>query len=99
MFLLRNKKNVMWIPSFIWSSKLQIGGGSHIIFLLFFEENLCCGYSLEAPHQGTSNEYPQLMFLWRNKKDISIFWLKKAPYLLLWSKLCFWFKEIYYPKL
>ena len=24
------------------------------------------------------------MFLWRNKKDISIFWMKKAPYLLLW---------------
>ena len=24
------------------------------------------------------------MFLWRNKKDISIFWWKKAPYLLLW---------------
>ena len=26
----------------------------------------------------------QNMFLWRNKKDISIFRMKKAPYLLLW---------------
>ena len=31
---------------------------------------------LEAPHRGASNEYPQL-FLWRNKKDINIFGLKK----------------------
>ena len=32
-----------------------------IIFLLL-QENKCCGYSLEVPHQGTSNEYPQHMF-------------------------------------
>ena len=25
-------------------------------------------YSLEAPRRGTSNEYPQHMFSWRNKK-------------------------------
>ena len=24
------------------------------------------------------------MFLWRNKKNIDTFWLKKAPYLQLW---------------
>ena len=40
-------------------------------------------YSLEAPHRGASNEYPQHMFLLRNKKDISIFQMKKAPYLFL----------------
>ena len=28
------------------------------------------GYSLEAPYQGVSNEYPQHTFLWRNKKSI-----------------------------
>ena len=38
------------------------------------------GYSLEGPHQGTSNEYSQHMFSMRNKKNISVFWLKKAPY-------------------
>ena len=32
-------------------------------------KNICCGYSLETPHRGTSNEYPQHMFLWRNKKN------------------------------
>ena len=25
------------------------------IFFLFFEGNICCGYSLEVPHRGTSN--------------------------------------------
>ena len=30
-------------------------------------------YSLEAPRWGASNEYPQHMFLLRNKKDICIF--------------------------
>ena len=40
-------------------------------------------YSLEAPEWGASNEYPQHMFLWTNKKNINIFWLKKVPYLKL----------------
>ena len=64
--------------------QLQIRGGIHIIFFLFLNEDICCGYSLEAPHWGASNEYPQHMFLLRNKKAISIFRMKKAPYLLLW---------------
>ena len=58
-------------------------GGIHIIFFLFLHENICCRYSLEVPHRGASNEYPQHMFLWRNKKDISIFLIKNVPYLLL----------------
>ena len=32
--------------------------------------NIRCGYSFEVPHRGTSNEYPQHMFLWRNEKTI-----------------------------
>ena len=31
-------------------------------FFLFLHKNICCGYSLEVPHQGASNEYPQHMF-------------------------------------
>ena len=30
-------------------------------------QNIDCEYSLEPPHRGGSNEYPQSMFL-RNKK-------------------------------
>ena len=32
-------------------------------------QNIDCGYSLEPPRQGSSNEYPQFMFLDRNKKN------------------------------
>ena len=31
-------------------------------------QNIGCGYSLEPPRRGGSNEYPQSMFLNRNKK-------------------------------
>ena len=44
-----------------------------------------------SPRRGASNEYPQHMFLLRNKKDISIFRMKKAPYLLL----CIFFTNNY----
>ena len=31
-------------------------------------QNIDCGYLLEPPRRGGSNEYPQSMFLSRNKK-------------------------------
>ena len=33
-----------------------------------FAQNIDCGYWLELPHWGSSNEYPQSMLLSRNKK-------------------------------
>ena len=38
------------------------------IFLIS-AQNIVCGYSLEPPRRGGSNEYPQSMFLSRNKKN------------------------------
>ena len=32
-------------------------------------QNIDCGYSFESPWQGGSNEYPQSMFLSKNKKN------------------------------
>ena len=32
-------------------------------------QKIDCGYSLEPPRRGGSNEYPQSMFLSRNKKN------------------------------
>ena len=32
-------------------------------------ENIDCGYSLEPPRPGGSNEYPQSMFLSRKKRN------------------------------
>ena len=40
----------------------------YIIFLIS-TQNIDCGYSLEPPRRGGSNEYPQSMFLSRNKKN------------------------------
>ena len=33
-----------------------------LISFLFLHENICCGYSLEAPHRGASNEYHNICF-------------------------------------
>ena len=32
-------------------------------------QNIDCGYSLEPPRRGGSNEYPQSLFLSRNKEN------------------------------
>ena len=32
-------------------------------------QNIECGYLLELPRRGSSNKYPQFMFLSRNKKN------------------------------
>ena len=40
-----------------------------LIFFTFLLKNIDCGYSLEPPRWGGSNEYPQSMFLSRNKKN------------------------------
>ena len=49
--------------------------GVYIIFLIS-AQNIDCGYSLEPPRRGGSNEYSQSMFLSRNMKNIRIFYLK-----------------------
>ena len=36
--------------------------GVHNIIFLFLLKNIDCGYSLEPPRRGGSNEYPQSMF-------------------------------------
>ena len=39
------------------------------IFFQISAQNIDCGYSLEPPRRGASNEYPQSMFFSRNKKN------------------------------
>ena len=39
-------------------------------YILYISDQIIdCGYSLEPPQRGGSNEYPQSMFLSRNKKN------------------------------
>ena len=49
------------------TKKMKISDKNSDIFHIF-AQNIDCEYSLELPHRGSSNEYPQSMFLSRNKK-------------------------------
>ena len=68
-----NSKLSIWVVLDFWSInmiKVKKIDKIALIFFLFLHENICCGYSLEVPCRGASNEYPQHMFSWRNKKNI-----------------------------
>ena len=41
---------------------VKLGYGGVYLFFLFLLQNIDCGYSLEPPRRGGSNEYPQSMF-------------------------------------
>ena len=65
-----------------YSDFFLISRSKHMVWRIFYlfvcmYTNTCCCYSLEAPHRGASNEYPQHMFSWRNKKKCQSFWLEK----------------------
>ena len=51
------------------SKKLKIFRQKTLIFLHISAQNIDCGFSLEPPRRSGSNEYPQSMFLGRNKKN------------------------------
>ena len=58
-------------------SLLYVASDNRDNIFVIAPQKICCGYSLEVPHRGTSNEYPQHIF-WRSKKNIYFFvWLKK----------------------
>ena len=52
-------------------SPVKIEKFQGIIFDIFliFAQNIECGYTLEPPRRGGSNEYPQSMFWSKNKKN------------------------------
>ena len=52
-------RHVFVMYSFLAPNKNDI----HVIFFLFFYETICCGYPLEVPLQGTSNEYHNIFFI------------------------------------
>ena len=67
-FLLLHKKCMLRYKYYVYTpSYVDIGldksGYQVNIFFLFLNENICCGYSLEAPRRGASNEYPQHVFI------------------------------------
>ena len=44
------------------SFKLKIFSRKKSLFFLILAQNIDCGYTLEPPWRGDSNEYPQSMF-------------------------------------
>ena len=62
---------------YIYTVKLEFTG-VYFYFRISAQKHrlLECGYSLETPRRGGSNEYLQSMFLSRNMKTAKIFHLK-----------------------
>ena len=57
-----------YIENFISNNRNFSGKKNSDIFHIS-AQNIDCRYSLELPRRGGSNEYPQSMFLSRNKKN------------------------------
>ena len=51
---------------------VKLGFTWYTSFFLFLPKNIDCGYSLDPPRRGGSNEYPQFMF-WPDVWEISEF--------------------------
>ena len=51
------------------TEKRKFSDKKNLIFFQISAQNIDCGYSLEPPRRGGSTEYPQSMFLSRNKKN------------------------------
>ena len=49
--------------------KNEIFHQKNLDIFLIFAQNIDCGYTLEPPRRGGSNEYPQSMFWSKNKKN------------------------------
>ena len=49
--------------------KIENFHGNIFYIFLIFAQNIDCGYTLEPPQRGGSNEYPQSMFWSKNKKN------------------------------
>ena len=56
---------------------VKLGFTGVYIILLISAQDMVCGYLLEPPRRGGSNDYPQCVF-WadRNRKKYQIFYLK-----------------------
>ena len=58
---------MQYLEIFFSEIKIENFIGKKMIFNIFVQ-NIDCGYTLEPPRRGGSNEYPQSMFWSKNKK-------------------------------
>ena len=65
----RSKHRLWLLVRKFYNQKRKIFRLKNSDFFHISAQNIDCGYSLELPRRGGSNEYPQSMCLSRNKKD------------------------------
>ena len=53
----------------VFGSKNENFHWKNFDIFLVFAQNIDCGYTLEPPRRGGSNEYPQSTFWSKNKKN------------------------------
>ena len=58
----RKRTYIILTPSNLTFIQYNWGLQGYTLFFLFLLKNTACGYSLEPPQRGGSNEYPQSMF-------------------------------------
>ena len=63
------RKLVHAINRFFLASKIENFQLKNFDIFLIFAQNIDCGYTLEPPRRGGSNEYTQSMFWSKNKKN------------------------------
>ena len=67
----------------------------YIYIFLIFAQNIDCGYTLEPPRRGGSNEYVQSMFWSKNKKKLvypcipQFYYIKEGYEGVYISRTCF----------
>ena len=68
---------------------VKLGWQGYTLFFLFLFKNIECGYSLEPPRRGGSNEYTQSIF-WAEIWKISDFFYLKSFSFWRWNFLYIW---------
>ena len=64
------RKHAYAINRDFFSFKIENFQLKNFDIFLIFSQNIDCGYTLEPPRRGGSNEYPQSMFWSKNKKNM-----------------------------
>ena len=72
-----SRKHMILTPLNATFIKKNLGLQEYTLFFLFLLRNIDCGYWLEPPRRGGSNEYQQSMFLRSYMKNIRVFFLSE----------------------
>ena len=80
------RKHAHMIYSNFFRSKIDNFQRKNSNIFLIFAQNIDCGYTLEPPRRGGSNQYPQSMFWSKNKKNRYTTWKPQFFYIKVGSR-------------